>query len=111
MTPRNFIAFMEKLIEKTKSGKVQWIRVERVPAWASSHKSFFCKTGTMEITIYASEDVDVITFVIRYDPSMPSASIAVESDEERRVALRLVNFIYDSLPNLETAIDRFLNDF
>ena len=114
MTSQKFIAFMEKLLTKTKSGEIVWTRLHTIPdgiGWASTKKSFSCVAGTMNVVLYVSEGLDFITFCIEYDPSMPYASLDAISSEERQVALRLVNYIYDLFPNLEKSIDQFLADF
>lgn len=111
MTSQKFIAFIEKLLTKTKTGEIRWNRLSRTPAWASSNKSFSCNAGDMDIKLCSDEDCDSITFYIAYDSDMPTSSIDVETDEERQVAIRLINYIYDLFPNLEKAIDRFLDNF
>ena len=111
MTSQKFVAFMEKLLERTKAGQIKWERYSEFSTWASSQKSFSCVIGTMSVTILSSEDLEMIEFVIKYDSSMPATSLDVEADEEQRIAKRLVNYLYDLFPNLEKSIDKFLTEF
>ena len=113
MTTEKFIAFMEKLLEKTKDGSLKWKRYpcpNPSEAWANSTKSFSCKAGTMLVRMLCSENFEIIQFIISYDESLPDASLDPDSAETNRVALRLANYVYDQFPNLENSIDRFLND-
>lgn len=109
MTSQKFIAFMEKLLTMTKTGEIVWSRCQNCPDWASAKKSFSCIAGTMNVDLYTNDDLDIIAFCIEYDPSMPCASLDANSNEERQIALRLVNYIYDLFPNLEKSIDQFLD--
>lgn len=112
MTTEKFIAFMEKLLEKTKSGKIDWRRY--IPGgaekWVSPTRSFVCTAGTMEVFMLCSEDLEVIHLYIKYDSTFPMAGFSVEGPEAKQVALRLVNYVYSIFPNLEESIDKFLRE-
>lgn len=113
MTSEKFIAFMEKLLEKTKAGDIKWERyLTRNPseAWACTTKSFSCIAGTMKVNMLSDEDADVIEFSIKYDDTLPISIWEIEGGRERQVALRLVNYVYNQFPNLEKSIDQFLSD-
>ena len=114
MTAEKFIAFIGKLLEKTKSGEIKWIRCSLNPydeIWASSTKSFSCVAGTMKVDMLSDEDSDSMRFYIEYDRRLPVTTWIPESDEERQISLRLVNYVYNLFPNLEKSIDDFLNNF
>lgn len=113
MNPEKFVAFLEKLLEKTKQGRIKWKRYDPDPeweAWASEEMSFSCIAGKMEITMLSGEDTDNIEFGITYDSSLPEVSLEASTDEEHQVALRLLNYVYNQFPNLEKSIDEFLNE-
>ncbi len=111
MTSQKFVAFMEKLLERTKAGQIKWERYSEFSTWASSQKSFSCVIGSMRVSILSNEDLEIIKVVIIYDSSMPATSLDVKADEEQRIAKRLVNYLYDLFPNLEKSIDKFLTEF
>lgn len=112
MTTEKFIAFMEKLLEKTKDGSLKWKRhaPSSFERWASETKSFSCKAGTMQVDLLCDEDFDSIRLNVCYDSSLPYVSLQPDSDETQQIALRLANYVYYQFPNLENSIDRFLND-
>lgn len=113
MTTEKFVALLEKLLQKTKDGKIKWKRYTVDPefeSWASDKKSFSCTAGTMKIDMLSDDDSDNICFFISYDPNLPEVSYSPQTDEELRISLRLVNYVYNQFPNLEKAIDAFLNE-
>lgn len=114
MTEEKFIAFLDKLLRKTKFGEIVWKRHSPHPAyysWGSNLKSFQCKAGTMSVRMIADDDYERICFDISYDMDLPSVSIEPSSDEAKQIALRLATYVYDQFPNLEKSIDQFLRDF
>lgn len=113
MTSEKFVAFTKKLLEKTKTGNIKWSRCPTGcrESWASPLRSFSCAAGSMQVDMLSSEEFDDVQFNIQYDESLPSASWKPDSEEEKQVALRLMNYVYNQFPNLEKSIDEFLKDF
>ena len=111
MTPEKFIAFVNKLLQKTKNGTLEWSRCTSIPnyfQWASQLKSFSCIAGSMKISLFADKELDAIRFVIKYDNNLPATTLEPVSEDERQISLRLINYVYDQFPNLEKSIDEFL---
>lgn len=115
MTSAKMSAFIEKLLEKTKEGQIKWSRFpsrKNNDLWASDTKSFTCMAGNMDIVLLSDEELENIVLQIRYDRNLPAVEIDMEEqpEEVRRVAIRLVNYVYNLFPNLEKSIDQFLEE-
>lgn len=111
MTNEKFMAFIEKLLAKTKDKSIMWRRYIPEPDyeyWASPTKSFLCYVGSMEVRMLSNEDSDKIEFDIIYDRNVPMVILTPDTDETMEVALRLINYVYDQFPNFEKSIDQFL---
>lgn len=113
MTAAKMIAFIEKLLEKTKKGEIKWSRFsisQSRDAWASLTKSFSCATGSMYIVLLCDEELENMQLRITYDRNLPNTELDIEEqpEEVQQVAKRLANYVYSLFPNLEKSIDQFL---
>ena len=112
MTSEKFIAFMEKLLDCTKTEEIQWDRMRINQNLGDQSKCFSCSTGNMEIyLITPTHDPEAKFIRISYDPKIPFSDLKPKNEDEKVILLRLFNYVYSLFPNLETAIDKFLNDF
>lgn len=112
MTSEKFIAFMEKLLDCTKTGEIQWYRMNVHDQYGVKSKCFSCSTGNMEICLITpKEDPENQFLRVSYDPKIPFSDLKPKNENEKVIMLRLFNYVYSLFPNLETAIDKFLNDF
>lgn len=113
MTAAKMIAFIEKLLDKTKKGKIKWSRFSismSRDTWASNSKSFSCSAGGMYIVLLCDEELENMLLRITYDDSLPNTELDIEEqpEEVRQVVKRLANYVYNLFPNLEKSIDEFL---
>lgn len=112
MTSEKFIAFMEKLLEKTKNKEIIWYRLKIHHSLGLQDKCFYCHANNMEITLITpAKNSESISLHITYDSEIPGAELQPRNQNEEVVLLRLFNYVYSLFPNLESSIDKFLNDF
>lgn len=115
MTSAKMLAFIEKLLDKTKKGEIKWNRFsikQSRDAWASVSKSFSCAAGGMYIVMLCDEELEYMQLRITYDRSLPNTELDMEEqpEEVRQVVKRLANYVYSLFPNLEKSIDQFLDE-
>lgn len=115
MTLEKGIAFLDKLISDTKSEKISW---ERIPKRMLSSnydpvRSFTATTQQLKIFLYCeTEDLlaNAINIFIEYNESLPHVELDFyEEDDFAQRLIRLFNLVYNIFPNVEKAIDDFLN--
>ncbi len=112
MNSKKIIAFMEKLLERTKSGEIKWDRMDIHHQVGVQSKCFYCSVGDMNIYLITLRGDSEEQFLrVSYDSKLPSSELKPANEDERVMLLRLFNYVYSLFPNLETSIDKFLNDF
>jgi len=112
MNSEKFIAFVEKLLDCTKAGEIKWDRLKIHHEQGIQDKCFCCNVGNMEVSIITpKQDSDSHFLRISYDSKLSSADLRPVTQEEQVILLRLFNYVYTLFPDLETSIDKFLNDF
>lgn len=112
MTSEKFVAFMEKLLDCTKTGSIKWERLDIHSQLGIQNKCFFCDTKNMNIQLITPRSDPEIHFLrISYDQKIPFSDLKPGNEAEEVMMIRLFNYVYSLFPNLETAIDTFLNDF
>lgn len=111
MTSEKFIAFVEKLLDKTKNKEITWYRLKIHNSIGAQDKCFFCNVNAMEIALI-TPPIDLESHFLRilYDLDVPYAKLQPRNQNEETVLLRLFNYVYSLFPNLEASIDSFLND-
>lgn len=111
MTSEKIIAFLEKLLTKTKENRIEWSRSKVGSAYISD-RCFHCFADKMHIGLVTSKmDPESPYLLIEYDSDMPTAKLEAHTSEEKVMMLRLFNYVYSLFPTLESSIDKFLNEF
>ena len=111
MTSEKFIAFTEKLLDKTKHRENVCKRLKIHFSLGAPDKCFRCSANNMEISlITAAKNTEYHYLRISYDSEVPDTELRPRNQNEEIVLLRLFNYVYSLFPNLESSIDSFLND-
>jgi len=130
MKPETALAFLEALIRGTKSGKIEWARMDR-DSWDRIPRIFDKTVGGLDEAFYVElpsgdgstfrvfllkgesgiVDCGVATF-----PARPTSMLAGWDNNElleelRPLLIRLFNTAFDSLLSVEKSIEGFLANF
>ncbi len=119
MTKENYLLFLEKLIEATKSRKILWERdfnkqltiLESItsPIKPVLSKSFISKPTPSLLRVrltYFSDDH--IELHISYDPTLSEVCYFGDDCDVAVLIMRLHNLVYSLFPNAEKAIIDFI---
>lgn len=113
MKQAKFRAFIDAAIQKTKSGKLSWERVNmqqfRQGAWLGYDlgRSFICHYATGKMLLAYEVDSDMPCCFISPDKDLPFQRVVFEDDCAR--LLRLYNLVYNKFPSIESFMDAMIN--
>ena len=114
MKPAKFETFFEAAIQKTKSGKLSWERVNlqsfNQAAWPDYNlsRSFVCHYANGRMLLAYDVNSDMPCCFISPDKSLPFQKLILR-DDSYALLLRLYNLVYDAFPSVESFMDAMIN--
>lgn len=115
MTPDKVYAFLAKTISDTKDEKISWVNVHDNLDFPSykAEKSYIATTKYLKLYLLCSRSDDSFEFFVQNTlaPVRDKTPIyECRTDKIDSLLQRLYNVISSQVPNIETLIDKYLED-
>jgi hypothetical protein len=106
------LIFINKAIEKTKTGDLQWFRLKDFDPdyqqWDADANTSFAANINKESEIYLFDRDSEISMAI-YPGFGLSTQYFADSNDIKTAFIRLYNLVYNKFPNVDSILDDFIN--
>lgn len=113
---QTIINLLNALIDKTKSQQYTWKR--GIPYISTNYSlvnelSYSCTPAPNSNICLCKTSSGLIVLFISYDENVPFIKISPTTDKDNNIDIlvsRLYQIVYNSMPNLESFLDKIIND-